>query len=135
VIDPRGDLAALAQAAPSAEHDRATRRFAAACRDGDVWALRDLLVSDVVVTTDHGGNVRTPAAPIRGPADVVGYLASLSGGSPAHLTVEQVNGRSGIVLRRAGETVAVMVLGVTEAKVVAVWIVLNPDKLRRWQDA
>lgn len=135
MIDPRGDLAALAQAAPSAEHDRATRRFATACRDGDVPALRDLLSSEFMVTTDHGGNVRTPGAPIRGPADVLRFLAAVSGGLPAHLTVEQVNGRSGIVLRRAGETLAVVVLGVTEAKVVAVWIVLNPDKLRRWPDA
>ena len=47
--------------------------------------------------------------------------------------MEQVNGRSGIVLRRAGETLAVLVLAVTEAKVAAVWIVLNPDKLRHWR--
>jgi RNA polymerase sigma-70 factor, ECF subfamily len=135
VITPRGDLAAWAHAAPSTEHDRATCRFARACRAGDVHAMRDLLSSDVVVTTDHGGNVRTPAAAIRGPADLVGYLATLSGASPARCTVEQVNGRSGIVIREAGQTLAVIVLAVAEAKVVTVWIVLNPDKLRRWSDA
>jgi RNA polymerase sigma-70 factor, ECF subfamily len=135
VIDAGGDFAVLAHATPTAEHDRATRRFAAACRDGDIGALHDLLSSDVVVITDHGGNAATPAVPIRGPADVISYLAALAGGSPAHLTVEQVNGRSGIVIRRPGETMAVIVLAVTDANVVAVWIVINPDKLRHWPGA
>jgi RNA polymerase sigma-70 factor, ECF subfamily len=37
------------------------------------------------------------------------------------------------VLRRAGDAQAVISLSVTEAKIAAVWIVVNPDKLRPWR--
>jgi RNA polymerase sigma-70 factor (ECF subfamily) len=49
------------------------------------------------------------------------------------VTVESVNGRTGLVLRSAGQAVAVISVSVADSEVTAVWIVLNPDKLQRWQ--
>jgi RNA polymerase sigma-70 factor (ECF subfamily) len=130
----RADLATCAPPSPPPDHARTTHQFATACQAGDAAALRDLLSADAIVISDGGGKVRTPALPVRGPADVAAFVATLLGRQPnAQLTVEQVNGRAGIVLRQAGEAQAVVSLSVTDAKVAAVWIVVNPDKLHRWQ--
>ena len=130
----QADLAGCAQRSLHPDHARATRQFATACQAGDAAALRDLLSSDVVVLTDGGGQLRIPARPVRGRADVARFVATLLGGQAnGQLAVEQVNGAPGIVLRRAGAAQAVVSLTVTDAKVAVVWIVVNPDKLRPWR--
>jgi hypothetical protein len=48
------------------------------------------------------------------------------------LTVEPVNGRPGLTLRRADRAVAVVSVSLADTGVTAVWIVLNPDKLHGW---
>jgi hypothetical protein len=98
---------------PATEHERAAQAFATACRVGDLPALRQLLATDATVVIDGGG---THAARC-----------------PGVLSVEQVNGRPGIAVRRADDVVAVISLSVRGARITAVWIVVNPDKLRRWQ--
>jgi RNA polymerase sigma-70 factor, ECF subfamily len=128
------DLAGCARRSLRPEHARATRQFATACQAGDAAALHDLLASDVIVVTDGGGQLRIPARPVRGRADVAQFVATLLGGQAnGQLAVEQVNGAPGIVLRRAGDARAVVSLTVTDAKVAVVWIVVNPDKLRAWR--
>lgn len=113
-------------------HDHVVRRFAAACGTGDVAALKAVLAADVVAVCDGGGKVRAPARPIPGADEVARFVAALVTGSGAVPAVEPVNGRAGLTLRRAGRAVAVLSVSVTGAEVTAVWIVLNPDKLRRW---
>ncbi len=107
--------------------------FATACGAGSVGALRSMLAPQAVVVSDGGGQVAAALRPVRG-ADAVARcvteLLSLQPGTA--LTVQAVNGQAGVVQRRAGEVVAVVSLTVTGAKVAAVWIVLNPDKLRHW---
>jgi len=121
---------------PPGQHSRTTRQFARACHAGDSAELRGLLLPDAVVISDGGGAVRTPPRPIRGAADVARFVATLlSHQDRAALTIEPVNGRAGIVLRRPPLVMAVVSLSVVDAKVAAVWIVLNPDKLRRWRTA
>jgi hypothetical protein len=116
-----------------AAHDRVARRFAEACDTGDHAALKTLLAADAVVVCDGGGKVRAPARPIRGAQEVARFVAALlSGRSDAVLVVGPVNGRTGLTLRRAGTAVAVASVSVAGAAVTAVWIVLNPDKLRGW---
>ena len=107
--------------------------FATACSAGSVGALRSMLAPQAVVVSDGGGKVAAALHPVRGAdavAQCVTELLSLQPGTA--MTVQAVNGQAGVVLRRAGEVVAVVSLTVTGAKVAAVWIVLNPDKLRHW---
>lgn len=110
-------------------------RFATACRSRSGSALQGLLAAGVVAITDGGGQVPARLEPVRGPAQVARCLTDLMRPELA-LTVEAVNGEPGVVLRDiavdAGPVVAVVSLRVTGAKVAAVWIVLNPDKLRHW---
>jgi len=129
-------LAIYRQPSQPGQHARTTRQFATACHAGDDATLRDLLLPDAIVISDGGGTVRTPPRPIRGAADVARFVATLlSHEDRTGVTVEQVNGRAGIVLRRPPRVLAVVSLTVVDAKVAAVWIVLNPDKLRRWRKA
>ncbi|MFB4319274.1 hypothetical protein [Actinomadura sp. 21ATH] len=114
-------------------HDRVARRFAAACEAGDTAALKAVLAADAIVVSDGGGKVRADARPTHGADAVARFVADLPAGRPrTDLTAESVNGRTGLVLRRAGRAVAVVSLSTAGDEVTAVWIVLNPDKLRRW---
>ena len=99
-------------------------------RDGAVFAV---LAADAVAVCDGGAKVRAPVHPIHGAHEVALLVdALLTGRSDAVLTVEAVNGHAGLTLRRAGTAVAAVSVGVAGTEVTAVWIVLNPDKLRGW---
>ena len=117
----------------SFQQESVVRAFATACASGRAAALRGLLTSEAVVISDGGGKVAAAVRPVRGAAPVARYVTELLGAGPGTaLTVEAVNGEAGVVLRRSGAVAAVISLRVTGAKVAAVWIVLNPDKLRHW---
>ncbi|MEU4191990.1 hypothetical protein AB0E69_08840 [Kribbella sp. NPDC026611] len=108
-------------------------RFAIACRAGSAGALRSLLTDDALALFDGGGKVPAELGPVRGADAVARCVAErLSLESGMALTVEAVNGAAGVVLRSAEAVVAVASLKVTAGKVSAVWMVLNPDKLRHW---
>ncbi|GAA4586114.1 RNA polymerase sigma factor [Planotetraspora phitsanulokensis] len=114
-------------------HDRVARRFAAACGAGDVAALKAVLAADALVVSDGGGKLRASVRPTHGADAAARFVAKLLVGPPGtQVTVESVNGRTGLVLRRAGQAVAVVSVSVAGAEVTAVWIVLNPDKLHVW---
>ncbi|MGW2155773.1 hypothetical protein [Nonomuraea sp. NPDC001699] len=116
-----------------ARHERVARRFAAACQAGDTEALREVLAADATVVSDGGGKVRVAVRPTYGADAVARVVTALlidqPGTEPA---IGSVNGRTGLVLRRAGKAVAVVSVSVAGAEVTAVWIILNPDKLQRW---
>ncbi|MGW5362723.1 hypothetical protein [Actinopolymorpha pittospori] len=114
-------------------HDHVARRFAAACETGDTEALRAVLATDAMVVSDGGGKLRAAIRPTYGADAVARFVTALLTGRPCtDVTLEAVNGRAGLVLRRSGRAVAVISASVAGAEVTAVWIVLNPDKLRRW---
>ena len=104
-----------------------------ACQGGDAEGLRRLLEADVVALVDGGGNVRAPADPVTGAADVADYLLGLLGEHPRmQLAEHSVNGRSGIVLRSGGRVVGIVNVGTRLDRVAELMIVLNPEKLRGW---
>ncbi|MEV4173385.1 hypothetical protein [Nonomuraea sp. NPDC049709] len=126
-------LQARSRQAMRAGHDRVVRRFAAACDAGDPAGLRAVLARDVLVVSDGGGKLRAAVHPTYGADAVARFVTALLTGRPAtEVAVGSVNGRAGLVLRRAGRAVAVVSVSVAGAEVTAVWIVLNPDKLERW---
>ncbi|HEU5024218.1 MAG TPA: hypothetical protein VFV01_04800 [Spirillospora sp.] len=123
----RSDAALLAR------HDRVVRRFAAACGAGDTAALKDVLAGDAMVVSDGGGKVRAAAHPAHGADAVARFMTALLAGRPrTGVTVRSVNGRTGLLLHRTGRAVAVVGVSTAGPAVTAVWITLNPDKLRRW---
>ena len=114
--------------------DDVVRRFAAACRRGDVAAIHTVLAADAFAVCDGGGLVPAALGPVYGAEDVAALAAALLSGQPdGELTIEAVNGQAGLALRRTGRAVAVAALRTADGKVTAVWIVLNPAKLRSWR--
>jgi RNA polymerase sigma-70 factor (ECF subfamily) len=114
-------------------HDQVVRRFAEACRRGDITALAAVLDVEASATCDGGGLVPGPNEPVRGAADVARLvMTSLCGQAGVELTVESVNGRSGLALRCASRAVAVVGAETAGSKVTTLWIVLNPAKLGGW---
>ncbi|MEY9910242.1 hypothetical protein ABIA35_006486 [Catenulispora sp. MAP12-49] len=120
-------------------HDDLVHGFAEACRNRDTVALRDTLDADVIAVTDSGGLL--PAVPglVHGARDVARLAAVLlceSGGTGltelTELSVEAVNGRPGLALRRTGRAVAVVGIDGSGTGITALWIVLDPDKLCGW---
>ncbi|RSM56687.1 siderophore-interacting protein [Actinoplanes sp. ATCC 53533] len=111
-------------------HDDVVRRLAAACRAGDVVVIEAALDPDAVAVCDGGGRVPAPDRAVRGAARVARLLRALLPGTD--LTVESANGRAALVARRAGVAVAVIAVGCHEDRATALWVVLNPAKLRGW---
>jgi RNA polymerase sigma-70 factor (ECF subfamily) len=121
--------------AGSAEHrDRLADRFFAACADGDLAGLERLLAEDIAFTGDGGGKVPALATPATGRVRVARFILGLFRQAERFGAVVepiQVNGApGGRAVTPDGETVTVFALDVVGDEVVAVYNVLNPDKLR-----
>jgi RNA polymerase sigma-70 factor (ECF subfamily) len=113
--------------------DGVVRRFAEACRSADIAALCAALDAEAIAVCDGGGMAPAALGPVRGAEGVAQLVAALLGGQPdAELTIEAVNGRPGLALRRAGRAVAVVGVTVAGIKIAFLWIVLNPAKLGSW---
>ena len=116
----------------AAELERAARALIVATTTADAAALGRLLHPDVCATVDGGGQVPAPDAPLRGCGAVGRYLIDVLGDDDVDVVVESVNGMPGIVLRREGVVVGVLVLQVRASRVHEVFMVANPDKLSSW---
>ncbi len=114
-------------------HDQVVRRFADACGLGAVGGLRAALHADAVAVCDSGGQVSTAMGVVSGADDVAHLAVVLLCGKPdTELSIEAINGRAGLALRRAGQAIAVVGVDTIGARVAVLWIVLNPAKLRGW---
>jgi RNA polymerase sigma-70 factor (ECF subfamily) len=113
-------------------------RFAAAfftaSRTGDMVALRDMLAEDVVCTADGGGKVPTLQQALVG-RDVVlalhARLARLFSAQPSLLIRHTViDGLPGFVTLEGETVVQTTALQIEQERIVGIYVVRNPDKLR-----
>ncbi|MEU1600276.1 RNA polymerase subunit sigma [Streptomyces sp. NPDC005708] len=115
------------------QHDAVARAFRAACVAEDAVLLESLLCPNATAVFDGGGKVRTRVRSVRGRQQVARSLLMVLGPHPRTMVAAQsVNGRTGIVVRYDQRVVAVISLDVASDRVAHIWAVLNPDKLRRW---
>jgi RNA polymerase sigma-70 factor (ECF subfamily) len=111
-------------------------RLLAACRSRDEEAVRATLSSDVTVVVDSGGHADEPQPRAHGIDEAARLLLRIFVLTPAVSISEQsVNGRPGLVVRRADRVVGVVSASVASHTIGAAWIVVNPDKLRHWNAA
>ena len=116
--------------------DELAGRFFAACRSGDVKAVEAMLAADVVLYSDGGGKAFAARRPVTGVGKVANLLAvvfrKLRG--VGDLTPTTVNGRPGVVCTVGGNVVEVLTVAPDAGggAVGTVYVVLNPEKLRRW---
>lgn len=123
---------------PSAEQaDELAGRFFAACQSGDVRAIEALLTADAVLYADGGGKVFAAPRPVTGGRKVANLLAVVFRKlrQVGDLRVTTVNGRPGVVFTVGGTAAEVLTVAPAGDAVGRVYVVLNPDKLRRWPPA
>ncbi|RPF37333.1 sigma factor [Streptomyces sp. TLI_185] len=115
------------------QHDAVARAVRRACVAEDGELLTSLLCSDATAFFDGGGKVRALTGPVHGCRPVADSLLTLLTRSPhTTLTTHSVNGRTGLVARYGCRVAAVISLDVSDDRVAQVWVMLNPDKLRSW---
>lgn len=115
------------------QHDAVVRAVCRACVTEDGELLTSLLCSDVTAFFDGGGKIRALTGPVHGVRPVADSLLTLLAGRPrTTLTTRSVNGRTGLVARYGRQVAAVISLDVANDRVAQVWVMLNPDKLRSW---
>jgi RNA polymerase sigma-70 factor, ECF subfamily len=113
--------------------DELANRFFAACHEGNLEALKQLLAADVSFHGDGGGKVPATARVIAGVDKVTRLMLSLfTQGAELGLSAEavQVNGQPGAITRTSdGQIVNVLALEIADGRVQAIRSVVNPDKL------
>ncbi len=109
-------------------------RFFAACTDGDLHALEQILAEDVAFYADGGGKAAAVPHPVHGRVQVARFVLGLVRHAVAHgWRIERVlvNGDPGARVRdEHGTLVAVLALNVADGQVRSLYNVLNPEKLR-----
>lgn len=108
--------------------------FFTASRGGDMTALRSLLAADVTVHSDGGGKRPASLAPIVGIEDVVRVHAQLAPlfarGGWRVVRYGLIDGLPGFVTLEADGVLQTTALEVVDGRVVNIYVVRNPDKLR-----
>ncbi|MFJ9714271.1 sigma factor-like helix-turn-helix DNA-binding protein [Streptomyces sp. NPDC101234] len=118
---------------PPGEYDHLARALRQACVDEDAELLESLLCPDATAFFDGGGKIRALSRPVHGRRQVARSLRTLLARHPrTTLTTQSVNGRTGLIARYGTRVAAVISLDVADHHVAQVWVVLNPDKLRSW---
>ncbi|MQY34027.1 ECF RNA polymerase sigma factor SigJ [Streptomyces sp. RB17] len=118
------------------QQDAVVRTVREACAAEDTDRLTALLAPDATAFFDGGGKVRAQVRPVHGRERVARSLLTLLA-PRARTTVDthSVNGRTGLLVRYDRRVAAVISLDVAGRHAVQVWIVVNPDKLRLWNQA
>jgi RNA polymerase sigma-70 factor (ECF subfamily) len=108
--------------------------FFAASRNGEMERLRALLAADVTVYADGGGKVSAHTAPVAGLDEVMRLFATFAqmfAASRSRLVrYGFINGLPGFVTIERGDILQTTALEIEDGRVVAVYVVRNPDKLR-----
>jgi RNA polymerase sigma-70 factor (ECF subfamily) len=112
--------------------------FFAASRDGDMGRLRALLAADVTLYADGGGKAPARKVPASGLDDVMrmyATFASVYAASRSRLVrYGFINGLPGFITVERGDILQTTALEIEDGRVVAVYVVRNPDKLRHMAD-
>ncbi|MEU8798952.1 RNA polymerase sigma factor SigJ [Spirillospora sp. NPDC048819] len=121
-------------ATPVAQRAGIVRDFKQAWEAKDIDALIGLLDPDATATADGGGLATTFLDPIEGGEQIARAWVELARRRPGNMTLLEttVNGQPGLKARQDGVTVTVFAFEVAGDRIKHIWVVLNPEKLRRW---
>jgi RNA polymerase sigma-70 factor (ECF subfamily) len=108
--------------------------FFVASRNGDMERLRALLATDVTLYADGGGKAparRTPAAGVNDVMRMFATFASVYAQCRSLLLrYGFINGLPGLITVERGDILQTTALEIEHERVVAIYVVRNPDKLR-----
>jgi RNA polymerase sigma-70 factor (ECF subfamily) len=115
------------------DHARLLEAFAAAVTSGDVGRLAELLRADAIAITDGGGRKIAALQPIVGADRIARFFIGLAGKISGHeisIVPAMINGAAGALLYMDGELDHTFSLAIDGDRIVAIYLVRNPDKLR-----
>ncbi len=116
---------------PSPERqERLVSRFVAACVDGDLPTLMEVLADDITVWADGGGKVPAARQPVHGAERVARFFLGLMSKAPPDFEVRtaRINGQPALVGYTEGRPFNVLAFDVSSGRIGAIRIVLNPEK-------
>jgi RNA polymerase sigma-70 factor (ECF subfamily) len=116
------------------EREELLRRFSDASLRGDLEGLVALLAKEAVFYSDGGGKAPALPKPIYGALNIArGILAGLKKLVPKNMVRRfvEINGQPAIVTYLDGNPFSVFALSVAHGKVSQVYVVTNPEKLKR----
>ncbi|MGK3207237.1 RNA polymerase sigma factor SigJ [Amycolatopsis sp. MEPSY49] len=121
-------------ATPAARQAGIVRDFKQAWEAKDIDALIGLLDPAATATADGGGLATTFLHPLRGGERIATAWVELARRRPPSTAFAErtVNGRPGLVAVEDGVTVTVFAFDVAADRIRHIWVVRNPEKLRRW---
>jgi RNA polymerase sigma-70 factor (ECF subfamily) len=118
---------------------RLAAAFLEAARSGDAAVLARLLTESAVLHSDGGGKRQAALNPIYGRDKIIRFLVAIAGKAEAAQMVAfrpaRVNGLPGFVLVGPDGTAQTLALEIDQGAITALYVVLNPDKLRHIEPA
>jgi RNA polymerase sigma-70 factor, ECF subfamily len=119
---------------PVEVHRKVTEEFLAACLDGDTSRMKQLLAPDVTAWTDGGGKMPAARRPLHGADKIARWLLGVLSRPIEAMQVHQVdvNAQPGVLVTSARIPDTVACLDVAGDKIVAIYLIRNPDKLSRF---
>jgi hypothetical protein len=127
--------AARPPAAPAtARQARIVRDFKRAWEAKDIAALIGLLDPAATAIADGGGLATTFLHPIEGGEQIArAWIEIASRATDDMMFLERtVNGQPGLVALDGGVTVTVFAFEIAGTRIKRIWVIRNPEKLRRW---
>jgi len=120
---------------PREHHRGVVLDLLAGCTKANEAEVRATLHPDITVVIDGGGKVRVSPSPVRGVEQAARLLIRVFSKVPTVTATEQsVNGQSGLVFRQGRRVVGVLSASIIGGRILDIWLVLNPDKLRHWNN-
>jgi RNA polymerase sigma-70 factor (ECF subfamily) len=135
---PRGVTAPPARSGQiDMKHAQLMSAFATATQSGDLYALTQMLASDVRIVTDGGGKVRSALEVIEGADRAARFLVEVTRKRPDAWWRDDfvarfatVNGLPGVIVDSPEGTVQTTAFEIEGDVIRALYVVRNPDKLR-----
>jgi RNA polymerase sigma-70 factor, ECF subfamily len=108
------------------------QRFVSALLRQDKGALVQLLAAEVTWTSDGGGKARAARKVVHGSERVARFAIGVIGRFAEHMSLRPitVNGEPGLALHGNGRLIAIISIATDGARILGVYSVLNPEKLR-----
>jgi RNA polymerase sigma-70 factor (ECF subfamily) len=112
--------------------DRLLTAFMRAVQARDHAALLGLFAADTTWTSDGGGKAKAARKVVRGGERVARFIVGVLKPAGRSLALRKivVNGESGLAMLVNGRLIAVLSVRTDDERIVAVYSILNPDKLR-----
>lgn len=117
---------------PEENHDAIVVNLLSACVGGEHASLSRLLDPSVILVVDSGGKVRAPTEPVVGAQQAAQFLLDLATAPDMLVRAQSVSGQTGLVFDHKNRVIGVLGLKAAFGRIQEIWIVVNPEKLVRW---